>query len=247
MIQRIIPIVILLLVAAGVGGYLYKTRNQKFYFAGTIEATKVDVPARLATIIANVKAGEGDRVEAGQTLFELECADLKIQQDVAATSFDRGQRLARAGSMPQETFDQLRAKRDEIALKLSWCQVPAPTAGTVLTTFHEPGEWVAPGMKLMTIADLSNVWAYVYVAQPLLVKLQPGMAVSGFLPELAMREIKGSVVKINDEAEFTPKNVQTREERTRLVYGVKIKFQNTEGLLKPGMPIEVDLPDTPHG
>ena len=66
----------------------------------------------------------------------------------------------------------------------------------------------------------------------------------GLLPELNHREFTGKIVKINDEAEFTPKNVQTRAERTRLVYGVKVSFLgvNEEEILKPGMTIEVELP-----
>jgi len=58
-----------------------------------------------------------------------------------------------------------------------------------------------------------------------------------------MRKLTGRVTHINSEAEFTPKNVQTRQERTRLVFGVKISFDNKDGLLKPGMTIEMDLPD----
>ena len=68
------------------------------------------------------------------------------------------------------------------------------------------------------------------------------MAVTGILPEVRGRVLKGTVARIREEAEFTPKNVQTREERTRLVYGVKIAFPNPDGLLKPGMTIEVRLP-----
>jgi HlyD family secretion protein len=64
------------------------------------------------------------------------------------------------------------------------------------------------------------------------------------LPELNNREFDGKIIKINDEAEFTPKNVQTRSERERLVFGVKVSFlgANDQEILKPGMTIEVKLP-----
>jgi HlyD family secretion protein len=92
----------------------------------------------------------------------------------------------------------------------------------------------------MAMGDLANdVWAYVYVDQPLLVQLSLGQEVTGILPELNDKPIPGKIIHIKGEAEFTPKNVQTRKERTRLVYGIKVKFDNTEMLLKPGMPIEV--------
>ncbi|MDQ3230386.1 MAG: efflux RND transporter periplasmic adaptor subunit [Pseudobdellovibrionaceae bacterium] len=225
------------------GYHFWKSRQGTFYYAGTIEATKVDVPARLASVITQVEAREGGKVKAGQTLVQLACEDIRIQADLAKSTFDRGQRLVKAGSMPQEAFDQLKSKRDEIKLKLDWCSIDAPINGTVLTTYHEVGEWVAPGTRLLTLADLDEVWAYIYVPQTMLAKIHLGMNVPGYLPEIGMSNLQGVVVKINEEAEFTPRNVQTREERTRLVYGVKVQFKNSADLLKPGMPIEVDLPE----
>jgi len=71
--------------------------------------------------------------------------------------------------------------------------------------------------------------------------IKTGMEVKAYVPESNMREITGKIVKINDEAEFTPKNVQTRKERTRLVYGVKLEFSNTDNFLKPGMTVEAKL------
>ena len=97
-------------------------------------------------------------------------------------------------------------------------------------------------MKLVTVADLSEVWAMVYVPQPLLAKLSPGQSVEAILPELPGRTLQGKIARIREQAEFTPKNVQTRQERTRLVFGVKIVFPNPERILKPGMTVEVRLP-----
>ena len=128
-------------------------------------------------------------------------------------------------------------------MRLGWATMRSPIDATVITRYHEPGEMVNPGTKLLTLADVEHVWAYVYVEQPLLSKIKTGMEVGGIIPESDMKKITGSIAKINDEAEFTPKNVQTRRERTRLVYGVKIAFDNREGLLKPGMTVEMRLPE----
>jgi HlyD family secretion protein len=100
---------------------------------------------------------------------------------------------------------------------------------------------VGPGTRLATVADLSEVWAYIYVPHDELVKLSHGMEVKGYLPEAGDKELPGRVSVIYPEAEFTPKNVQTRKERTRLVYAVKVSFPNPDGLLKPGMTVEVGL------
>jgi HlyD family secretion protein len=160
---------------------------------------------------------------------------------MASSDFVRAEELYKVGSMPKETYEHTKNKKDDAALKYSWCNITAPTKGIVLDTYKEMGEWVSPGVKLLTISDLSSVWAYVYVPQTMLAKLSLGMKVKAYLPELDMKEFDGAITKINSEAEFTPKNVQTREERTRLVYGIKITFQNDKEILKPGMSIEAKL------
>ena len=128
-------------------------------------------------------------------------------------------------------------------LKVQWCTVKSPVSGRLLYSYREEGELVAPGTKLATVADLSEVWAYIYVPHDLLAKLKPGMEISGFLPEAGGKELPGRISVIYSEAEFTPKNVQTRKERTRLVFAVKVSFPNPDETLKPGMTIEVKLPD----
>ncbi len=241
---------IMFIVAAGVIilgiRYFFLKKPLPFYYAGTIEATNIDVPARLSTVVASVLVNEGDKVEQHQQLAQLECDDIKIQNSLAVDNLKRAKKLVKIGSLPRDAFEQISFRSDEMALRLSWCQVNAPIAGTVLTRFREPGEWVAPGVKLLSLANLDEVWAYIYVSEPLMAKLKTGMSLSGLLPELDMREVPGRIVKINEEAEFTPKNVQTREERTRLVFGIKIAFNNSSGVLKPGMPIEVDLSGIEH-
>jgi HlyD family secretion protein len=238
-------IIVLIVAVAVIMGVTLRilSLNREFLYAGTIEATKVDIPARVSSVIAEFSVAEGDRVEAGQSVVTLACEDVKLAADVAVKDFTRAEKLLSSGSMPREAYDHLKSKRDESVLKLGWCGVKSPVKGTVLTTYREPGEWVSPGMKLLTVADLGEVWAIVYVPSTLLHKLSPGMSVVGILPEAQAgeREFKGKITRISDEAEFTPKNVQTREERTRLVYGVKVTFENAKGVLKAGMPIEVRL------
>ena len=125
---------------------------------------------------------------------------------------------------------------------MQWCAITAPLTGTVLTKYHEPGEWVNPGTKVFTLADLREVWCLIYVPQPDLVRLSYGLALKAALPEAPGKAFEGRVTHINDQAEFTPKNVQTEKERTNLVYAIKVTFPNPESLLKPGMTLEVQLP-----
>lgn len=218
--------------------------EKPFLYAGTLEATKVDLSARLAAAIDQVRVQEGDRVKQGETLVTLACEDYKIAARLAHENYDRSFKLSKIGSVSVETMDQVRDQRDDADVRLAWCSIESPIEGKVLSRYHEPGEWVTPGTKILTLANVRDIWAYIYVPQSLVAKLSPGMKLRGYLPELGNREFDGTIVKINDEAEFTPKNVQTQSERERLVFGVKVSFRdvNTEEILKPGMTIDVELP-----
>jgi len=216
--------------------------REPFRYAGTVEATDVDLSPRVSSTISTVTVHEGDAVVPGQLLVELGCEDLKLAASIAASDFARSERLYKEGSTPFETFDRDRNRRDATALQVSWCRIESPIGGTVLARLHEPGEWVSPGVKILTLADLGAVYAYAYVPQDVLYKLKPGASVAAYLPEAGDRPRRGTIAFIRPDAEFTPKNVQTRAERTRLVFGVKVALDNSDGALKPGMPIELELP-----
>jgi HlyD family secretion protein len=234
-------LVLLAAVAAAFVAWKFYSRVPLRY-AGTVEATDVDLSPRVSSTISTVTVHEGDTVVPGQTLVELGCEDLKLAATIAASDFARSEKLYKEGSTPFETFDRDRNKRDATALPVSWCKIASPIGGTVLARLHEPGEWVSPGVKILTLADLGGVYAYAYVPQDVLYKLKPGAEVSAYLPEAGDHPRRGTIAFIRPDAEFTPKNVQTRAERTRLVFGVKVALDNADGLLKPGMPIEIELP-----
>ena len=177
-----------------------------------------------------------------ETLAVLACEDVKIDAENAESEYKRALALKAGGSIGQESFEKAKYRRDNSALKVEWCSVKSPVTGRLLYSYREAGELVAPGTKLATVADLSEVWAYIYVPHDLLAELKPGMELKGVLSELPGRKFPGRVSVINAEAEFTPKNVQTASERTRLVFGVKVTFPNEDETLKPGMTIEVRLP-----
>lgn len=229
------------LIIVGVLVYVFFIRKNDFLYTGTIEVTKIDLSSRISSVISSFTAQEGHRVNKGDLLVQMACEDLKLNSEIATTDFNRAERLFKIGSLSQENFDHIKGKRDDSSLKLEWCSIVAPSNTSILTTYREEGEYVTPGTKLLTLIDLSEVWTYIYVPQPLLSKISLGMKVIGYLPELEMRPFEGHISYISDAAEFTPKNVQTREERTRLVFGVKVTFPNPDGVLKPGMSLEVKL------
>lgn len=237
-------LLLLLALIAGAALAAYFLFEGTFRYAGTLEATKVDLSARLAAVIEEVRVREGERVKPGETLVVLGCEDYKIAARLARENYARDVQLARIGTVSQERLDQARNHKEDAETRLKWCTIASPIEGKVLSRYHEPGEWMLPGTKILTLANVRDIWAYIYVPQPLVARLAPGMKLTGYLPELGDRPFEGVVLKINDEAEFTPKNVQTRAERERLVFGVKLGFHdaNAEEILKPGMTIEVVLP-----
>jgi HlyD family secretion protein len=231
---------ILIALAAAAAITYFVWPDSESIYVGTVETDEVDVAARVQTQVAERLVEEGDNVKKGQILYKLTCEDQAVDFEKARNDYERAKKLLATGNMPPEQYDSYKKKFGDSNWNMEWCNVRAPLDGVILTKFHEAGDWVNIGTKLMAMGDLANdVWAYVYVDQPLLVQLSLGQEVTGILPELNDKPIPGKIIHIKGEAEFTPKNVQTRKERTRLVYGIKVKFDNTEMLLKPGMPIEV--------
>jgi HlyD family secretion protein len=242
-LPKIILIGAAAIIVAAIAVKLLFFRNE-FLYAGTLEATKVDLSARISSAISAVTVQEGDHVAENQQLVALACEDVKVASELANDNYRRTLGLYRAGTSSQETMDQVKNKKEDADVRLGWCSVESPISGVVLSRYHEPGEWVNPGTKLLTLANIRDIWAFIYVPQPDVSKLKVGMTLKGYLPELNNRVFDGKIIKINDEAEFTPKNVQTRSERERLVFGVKVSFlgSNEQEILKPGMTIEVKLP-----
>jgi HlyD family secretion protein len=240
-VKKKIIIIVAVIITAVAALYFALAKRNGFMYAGTVEATEVDLSSRITGVINTVTAQEGDKVEQGQVLVKLSIEDVEVAAAAAERDYKRAKELLEAGSMNQEAFDRIKFKLDDAAVRLGWGTVKSPIQGTVITRFHEPGEMVSPGTKLMTVADLKRPWAFVYVPQPMLSKISLGMEVKGYVPESGMKSVPGKIIHVNEEAEFTPKNVQTRKERTRLVFGVKILFQNDDEFLKPGMTVEVAL------
>ncbi len=237
-------LILLLIIGIIAGAFVVKSVffRSEFRYAGTIEATKVAVPSRLSSVIASLDAKEGDRVQAGQTLLKMSCEDYALNAKLADDNHARAQQLLKEGSLSQQDYDAVKNKKEEADLKVSWCDVKSPLTATVLTKYHEAGEMVTPGTKLFTLADIKDIYAYIYVPQPRVADLRLLETITGYLPEMKDRTFEGTITWISEEAEFTPKNVQTQEERSRLVYAVKIALKNDDEILKPGMTIEVSLP-----
>jgi HlyD family secretion protein len=117
-----------------------------------------------------------------------------------------------------------------------------PSAGTVLTTYARRGEIVAPGQPLYKIADLSTVDVRAYVSEPQLSAVTVGGQAQVTYDRGGSRPaLTGTISWVSRQAEFTPTPIQTRDERANLVYAVKIRVPNPDGVLKIGMPVDIEL------
>lgn len=122
--------------------------------------------------------------------------------------------------------------------------VTAPISGIVTETIADAGEIVQPRAPIAVITDLDHAWANVYVDEPSVPRVGLGQTVTVFT-DAGGAGIPGVVSYISDKAEFTPRNVQTAEDRSKLVYRVKVSIDNKDGVLKTGMPVEAEIPLAP--
>lgn len=123
---------------------------------------------------------------------------------------------------------------------LNRCTITAPVGGTILETYVEQGELATPGKPLFKIADLRRLSLKVYVSGAQLPSIKTGQKVRVLIDKSARENqtLTGIVTWISSEAEFTPKIIQTKKERVKLVYAVKVSVEN-DGTLKIGMPGEI--------
>jgi len=119
--------------------------------------------------------------------------------------------------------------------------VLSPLSGLVTKKMMDKGEIAAPRVPIAEVADLDNVWANVFLDEPLVPKVALGQAVTLY-PDGGGAGIQGTITFISSKAEFTPRNVQTADERSKLVYRLKVTVDNRKGVLKQGMPVEADIP-----
>jgi HlyD family secretion protein len=119
--------------------------------------------------------------------------------------------------------------------------VVAPIAGVVTERVGDVGEIAVPRAPLLVIADLDRAWANVYVDEPVIPRLRIGQPATLFT-DAGGPGLPGTVSFISPKAEFTPRTVQTADDRAKLVYRIKVTVDNRSGVLKVGMPVEADIP-----
>jgi len=234
--------------------------------SGNIEAAQVRLSFRIPGKIKELLVDEGSTVKTAQTLARLDTDELvkvKAQAQAALTSgriilqqasddHKRAESLFGAGAVSAQKrdtaktaydsakadLDQAQAGLELAETRLGFADLAASIDGFVTTKSAESAEVVAAGAPVFTVADLRDIWLTAYVNETDLSKVKLNQAVRVKTDTFPDKSYNGRLSFIAQEAEFTPKQIQTNEERVKLVYRVKIKIDNPDLELKPGMPAD---------
>ena len=182
------------------------------------------------TALLNAKATTAKQVD------DIDYQIKVIQNQLVATQ----EQINSSNSSLSRQSESIQAQRAQMEDQIRNAMISSPITGTVLTKYAEQGEFAVPGKALFKVADVSRMKLRAYITADQLTQLQIGQAVAVYADRgiTDRKRYAGRVVWIADKAEFTPKTIQTRNERANLVYAVKIAVEN-DGFIKRGMYGEV--------
>lgn len=216
-------------------------QNQKAILAGrqNVNTQLESLRKELANALSDQKRIEN--LVKGQVASQKQLDDANLRIEVLKAKIDSQESLLNTGNTAlSEQSKTIAAQLNVIEDQLRRCSVVNPLDGTVLTKYSEAYEMTAIGRPLYKVADLSQVILRAYISNDQQSKVKIGQKVKILVDDgnEAMRHYEGTIQWVNDKAEFTPKTIQTKDERANLVYAVKIGVKN-DGLLKIGMYGEV--------
>jgi HlyD family secretion protein len=249
--RRAVPIVVVLLITAAIAGvWWYTTQRQATStntVSGTVEATEYQVASSLAGRIETVTVSEGDSVKSGDVLAVLDTAAMKLQVRQA----NDGVRAAQAGvTQAKDTgtsadlkaanarLDQARAAVALAKVQLTYATVNAPHNGTIVSVTANAGENASPGKTLATISDPTDLFVRVFIPETEIGTVKLGQAAK-ITTDSTSKTYNGRVEFVAAQAQFTPNNVETKDQRVKLVYEARVRITDPSGELKAGMPVDV--------
>jgi HlyD family secretion protein len=220
--------------------------------SGTIEVTEVDISSKLAGRIISIARDEGESVKHGEVLVRIAYDELDAQRlsvianlNNAQKNMDRVRDLFRSGSVSKKDFDNMetmyrmaKAANEQINAAISNAVIASPIDGVVLEKNLEIGEIAFPGTPVLTVADIKDTWIKIYVNEQQMGRVKLGQKAEISVDSFPGKKFAGKVVSISNKAEFTPKTIQTKDERVKLMFAVKIAVPNPDQKLKPGMPAD---------
>lgn len=221
---------------------LYLTRMQLVKTSESVLSNRPDIDAQLKAMYEQLKTLEKEESRLSSLLADG-AATRKQMDDLQSQISVLKLRIDAQESALENSVSSLDAQNSGIEMQiaqvddqLSKCRIKSPVSGTVLTKYAEAGEFASVGKPLFKVADLDHVFLRAYVTSAQLSELSLGRKVRVYSDygRGYSKEYAGTVSWISDRSEFTPKNIQTEDERKNLVYAVKIAVEN-DGFIKLGM------------
>lgn len=224
---------------------LYFTKQQLIASKNTITAKSANVLSQKSVLLEQLKTAQIENKRINNMYIENAATKRQVDEiDGRVNVIEKQIQSVNTQNAPiiseLKTIDvQIEKINDQIEKS----KITNPISGTVLTKYSEPGEITAFGKPLYKIANISEMTLRVFISETQLSQIKMGQEVSVKIDGLEeMKTYKGTISWIASQAEFTPKIIQTKEERINLVYAVKVKVKN-DGSLKIGMPAEMWIKD----
>lgn len=221
---------------------LYLKKEQLIANQKSVESQLLDKNQQLATLRQQiaiqkreqsryeklVKADAANQKQLDDILYQIEV----LEKQLTATA----EKLISSNSSISNQSASLQAQTAQINDQIKNARIASPISGTVLTKYAEPGEYATQGKALFKVAAIENMKLRAYLTADQLTRIRIGQPVKVFADhgKSGRKEYPGILIWISDQAEFTPKTIQTRDERSNLVYAIKVAVKN-DGFIKQGM------------
>ncbi|MDD5120537.1 MAG: efflux RND transporter periplasmic adaptor subunit [Candidatus Omnitrophica bacterium] len=243
-----------------------ENHNKVIKVSGNIEGDDVRISFRVDGQITELLTDEGKVVKKGEIVARLNTDELVKERDNAAAllkaaqfdyelakiDYQRSDNLFKEGAVSAQKRDQdktkydaslakveqLKASLDLAQTRLDFTELASPLDGYILIKSSLAGEVIKPGTPVFTAVDLHNIWVTAYINEKDLGRVKLGQNADVVTDTYAGKKYKGTVSFVSSQAEFTPKFIQTQEERVKLVYRIKVRVDNSSLELKPGMPAD---------
>lgn len=249
-----IPVIIVVVVLlAGLGGWWWSATRPApeagLTLSGQVETDEIAVAPATAGRITAIKVDEGDQVKKGQVLVQLDTAALKLQVSQAKQGVTAA-KAAVTNAKDDGTSADVKAARARQAqaeaavelarVQLGYATIKAPAAGTVVNIVGNAGANAAPGRTVLTLTAPANLFIRVFVPEPQIGQVTVGHSAT-ITTNSSTEKFTGTVSFVSDTAEFTPNTIDTPDQRTKLVFAVRVRVDDSSGTLKSGMPVDVRL------
>ncbi len=250
---------------------MHNDKSDELTLYGNVDIRDVVLSFRVSGRIAAVHFEEGDRVEKGDVVAVLdrdtfledlamakaELVEAKAVLTNAESSYTRRAKLVKTGAVSESLYEDALAGRDQAQARVQTAkarvdrnetaledtEIKAPSSGIILTRVREPGSVIQVGQPVYTLAVDDPVWVRTYVAEPDLGRIYPGQRAT--VSTDTGDSYQGQIGFISPQAEFTPKNVETTQLRTDLVYRLRMIVDNPDQGLRQGMPVSVTIDTAP--